>query len=106
MPEKSWKEMTADEKTEDLNKVLREFIDHQNGANARVSSRLTALGPIRSMGRLLAGIIVIVAVILLLFRWEVVVVGMGVVRLDRWTGNVTVCARKGSTPENSVVTCQ
>jgi hypothetical protein len=65
------------------------------------------------MGRLLSGTIVaiigasvIVAAILFLFRWEVVVVGMGVVRLDRWTGGVAVCARKGPTPENSVTTCQ
>jgi hypothetical protein len=106
MPQESWEQMTADEKADDLNKVLREFIDHQNGANARVSSRLRVLGHIRSMGRLLAGVIVIVVVILFLFRWAIVVVGMGVVRLDRWTGNVTVCARKGPTPENSVVTCQ
>jgi hypothetical protein len=65
------------------------------------------------MGKLLAGIIVatigasvIVAAILFLFRWETIVVGMGVVRLDRWTGDVAVCSRKGPTPDNSMTTCQ
>src|SRR5580704_2931632 len=48
---------------------------------------------ILNMGKLLTVIVmaivgasIIVAACLFLFRWEVVVVGMGVVRLDRWTG--------------------
>ena len=43
MPQKPWTRMTADEKGDHLNQILSEFIGHQNGANARFSSRLKAL---------------------------------------------------------------
>jgi predicted Fe-S protein YdhL (DUF1289 family) len=43
MQRDNWNKMSADEKAEHLATFMEEFIEHQNGANARMSSRLQAL---------------------------------------------------------------
>ena len=45
---------------------------------------------------------VIVAAIIFLFHWEVIPVGVGMVRIDRWTGEVTVC-KPGPSNGNKIV---
>jgi hypothetical protein len=45
---------------------------------------------------------VIVAAIIILFHWEVVPVGVGIVRIDRWTGEVRVC-KPGPSNGNEIV---
>ncbi len=43
MSDKSWDEMTADEKADHTNEALADFIKHQNGANFRIMQRIKAL---------------------------------------------------------------
>lgn len=42
MAQKKWADLTADEKLDEIHDMLDQFISHQNGANARMTTRIRA----------------------------------------------------------------